>query len=56
MENILRKKREITYNMQNKHKLNFDPIQRYQDSRNLLKNPKVPKNNIGFNNHAQSFT
>ena len=42
--------------MQNKHKLIFDPSQRYQDSRNLLQNPKVSKNNIGFNNSVQSFT
>ena len=55
VENIL-KKREITNHMQNKQKLFFNPSQRYQDSRNFLQNPKVPKNNIGFNHRAQSFT
>ena len=30
-------------------------IQRYQDSRNLLQNQKVPKNVMGFSNNAQRF-
>ena len=29
---------------------------RYQYSRHLLQNPKVPKNFMGFNNHAQRST
>ena len=32
------------------------PGQRYQDSRHLLQNPKVPKDVMGFNNHAQRST
>ena len=32
------------------------PGQRYQDSRHLLQNRKVPKNVMGFNNHAQRST
>ena len=39
-----------------KHKLLYDPSQRYQDYRNHSKKPKVPKNQIGFCNHGQSFT
>ena len=31
-------------------------LQRYQDSRHLLRNPKAPKSVMGFNNHAQRFT
>ena len=31
------------------------PSQRYQESRHLLQNPKVTRNVIGFNNHAQTF-
>ena len=42
--------------MQKRHRLIFDPSQRYQDSRNLSPNPKVSKNNNGFSNHAQRFT
>ena len=30
--------------------------QRYQDFRQLLQNPKVPKIVLGFSNHAQRFT
>ena len=30
--------------------------QRYQDSRHLLQNLKVPENVMGFSNHAQRFT
>jgi hypothetical protein len=32
------------------------PSQRYQDSRHLLQNPKVPRSVIGFSNRAQRFT
>ena len=32
------------------------PSQRYQDSRHLLQNPKVPRNLMGFSNRAQRFT
>ena len=32
------------------------PSQRYQDSRHLLQNPKVPSSIIGFSNRAQRFT
>ena len=32
------------------------PSQRYQDSRHLLQNPKVPRNAMGFSNYAQRFT
>ena len=42
--------------MQIKHKHILLPDQRYQDSRHLLQNPKVPQNIMGFNNHAQRST
>ena len=42
--------------MQKKHEHTLVPSQRYQDSRHLLQNPKVPKNVMGFNNRAQTFT
>ena len=42
--------------MQIKHKHILVPKRRYQDSRHLLQNPKVPKNVMGFNNHAQRST
>ena len=32
------------------------PNQKYQDSRHLLQNPKVPRNVTGFSNSAQTFT
>ena len=32
------------------------PSQRYQDSRHLLQNPKVPRSVMGFSNRAQRFT
>ena len=38
------------------HKHILIPSQRYQESRNLLLNPKVPKNVMGFSNRAQTFT
>ena len=31
-------------------------LKRYQDSRHLLQNPKVPKNVMGFNNHVHRST
>ena len=40
-----------------KHKLYFGSQSKiYQDSRHLLQNPKVPKNVMGFSNHAQRCT
>ena len=42
--------------MQIKHKHILVPGRRYQDSRHLLQNPKVSKNVMGFNNHAQRST
>ena len=32
------------------------PSQRYQDSRHLLQNPKVPRSIMGFSNHTHRFT
>ena len=32
------------------------PSQRYQDSRHILQNPKVPRNVMGFSNRAKTFT
>ena len=32
------------------------PSQRYQDSRHLLKKPKVARNVMGFSNRTQRFT
>ena len=32
------------------------PSKRYQDSRHLLQNPKVPRTVRGFNNRTQRFT
>ena len=31
------------------------PSQRYQDSRHLLQNPKVPRSAMGFSNRAQTL-
>ena len=42
--------------MQIKHKHILVPGQRYQYSIPLLQNPKVSKNVMGFNNHAQRST
>ena len=42
--------------MQIKQKHDLVPGQRYQDSRHILQNPKVSKNVMGFNNHAQRST
>ena len=39
--------------MQKKHKHILVPGRRYQDSRHVLQNQKVPKNVMGFNNHAK---
>ena len=44
LENIFYRKHRIAKNIQTKHKHIFVPSQRYQDSRHLLQNPKVPKN------------
>ena len=32
------------------------PSQRYQDSKHLLQNPKVPRSVMGFSNRAKTFT
>ena len=32
------------------------PSQRYQNSRHILKNPKIPRNVMGFSNCAQRYT
>ena len=42
--------------MQIKHNHILVPSRRYQDSRHLLQNLKVPKSVMGFNNHAQRST
>ena len=51
-----KRKHRIAKHMKIKHKHILVPGQRYQDSRHLLQNPKVPKNIMGFNNHAQRST
>ena len=56
VEYILRKKNRITKHIQIKHNHIWVPGQRYQDSRHLLQNPKVPQNVMSFNNHAQRST
>ena len=56
VENDSRKKTKMEEHMQNKHKHILDPSQRYQDSRHLLQNPKLPRNVRGFSNRAQTFT
>ena len=48
-----KRKHRIAKHMQIKHKHILVPVQRYQDS---FTNPKVPKNVMGFNNHAQRST
>ena len=53
---MIQEKKEIAKHMQKKHKHILVPSQRYQDSRHLLQNPKVPSNVMGFNNCAQRFT
>ena len=55
VENISRKN-IVSQDMQIKHKHILVPGRRYQDSRSLLKNPKVSKNVMGFNNHTQRTT
>ena len=50
------KKREIAKHMGKKHKLLLVPSERYKDSEYLFKNPKVPKNVMGFINRKQRFT
>ena len=42
--------------MQIKHKHILVPGQRYQYSRHLLQNPKVPRNVMNFNNNAHRCT
>ena len=39
-----------------KHKAILVPIQRYQNSRHLLQNPRLPRNVMGFSNWAQTLT
>ena len=51
-----KRKHRIAKHMQRKHTHILVPGQRYQDSRYLLQNPKVPKNVMGFNKHAQIST
>ena len=51
-----KRKHRITKHMRIKHKHILFPGRRYQDSRHLLQNPKVSKNVMGFNNHAQRST
>ena len=51
-----KRKHRIAKHMQIKHKHILVPGRRYQDSRHLLQNPKVSKNVMGFNNHAQRST
>ena len=40
--------------MQIKHKHILVPGGRYQDSRHILQNPKIPKNVMGFNNQRST--
>ena len=51
-----KRKHKIAKHMEIKHKHILVPGRRYQDSRHLLQNPKVSKNIMGFNNHAQRST
>ena len=53
---MIQEKKEIKKHMLQKHKHILVPSQRHQDSRHLLQNPKVPRNVMGFSNHAQTFT
>ena len=46
----------IGKHMQKKHKHILVPGWRNKDSRHILQNPKVSKNAMGFNNHAQRST
>ena len=48
-----KRKQRIAKHMQIKYMHILVPGQRYEDSRHLLQNPKVVKNIVGFNNHAQ---
>ena len=56
VENILIKNIESQNTCKQSTSIFWVPGRRYQDSRHLLLNPKVPKNVIGFNNHAQRST
>ena len=51
-----KRKHKIAKHMQKMHKHILVLGRRYQDSRHLLQNPKVSKNAMGFNNHAQRST
>ena len=51
-----KRKHRIAKHMQIKHKHILVPGQRYKDCRHLLQNPKVSKNGLRFNNHAQRST
>ena len=51
-----KRKHRIAKHMQIKDKHFLVPSRRYQDSRHLLKNPKVPKNVMGFINRPQRST
>ena len=51
-----KRKYRIAKHIQIKHENILVPGQRYQDSRHLFQNPKVSKNIMGFNNHAQRST
>ena len=53
---MIQEKKEIAKHMQKKAQAYLVPCQRYQDSRHLLQNPKLPRNVMGFNNCAQRFT
>ena len=56
LENNSRKKSKLQNTCKKKPKHILDPSQRYQDSRHILQNPKVPRNVMGFSNNAQTFT
>ena len=50
------KKREIQKHLHKNHKHSLVSSQRYQDSRHILRNPKVLNDIMGFNCHAQTVT
>ena len=39
-----------------KHNFFLGPSRRYQDSRHILRNPKLPRNVMGFSYRTQRFT
>ena len=53
---MIREKKGNSKTHAKKHKHVLVPSERYQDSRHLLQNTKVPKNVMGFSNCAQTFT